>query len=175
MARVWLLLFCFSYSHTSGVGNNSSNSSGAGISSGIPSSVPLQPSAPPQINVIAATPNIEKKQARVLYDYDAADSSELTLLADEVRHHLALILIWVACFGNQFSVDSLLIIYCRLLRQFNSLLLRFKANVSSKWFVQPILLVYICYLSFIYHLIYIIYYIHLFLYMIKYCIPPILC
>lgn len=32
-----------SYSHTSGVGNNSSNSSGAGISSGIPSSVPLQP------------------------------------------------------------------------------------------------------------------------------------
>nr|XP_011413113.1 endophilin-B1 isoform X2 [Crassostrea gigas] len=73
-----------SYSHTSGVGNNSSNSSGAGISSGIPSSVPLQPSAPPQINVIAATPNIEKKQARVLYDYDAADSSELTLLADEL-------------------------------------------------------------------------------------------
>ncbi|XP_011413114.2 endophilin-B1 isoform X3 [Magallana gigas] len=73
-----------SYSHTSGVGNNSSNSSGAGISSGIPSSVPLQASAPPQINVIAATPNIEKKQARVLYDYDAADSSELTLLADEL-------------------------------------------------------------------------------------------
>ncbi|XP_052722177.1 endophilin-B1-like isoform X2 [Crassostrea angulata] len=73
-----------SYSHTSGVGNNSSNSLGAGISSGIPSSVPLQPSAPPQINVIAATPNIEKKQARVLYDYDAADSSELTLLADEL-------------------------------------------------------------------------------------------
>lgn len=93
VARVWLLLFCFSYSHTSGVGNNSSNSSGAGISSSIPSSVPLQPSAPPQINVIAATPNIEKKQARVLYDYDAADSSELTLLADEVRHHLALRLI----------------------------------------------------------------------------------
>lgn len=107
---VWLLLFCFSYSHTSGVGNNSSNSSGAGISSSIPSSVPLQPSAPPQINVIAATPNIEKKQARVLYDYDAADSSELTLLADEVRHHLALIFIWVACFGNKFFVDSVLVI-----------------------------------------------------------------
>lgn len=80
----WLLLFCFSYSHTGGVGNSSSNSSGPGIPSSLPSSVPLQPSAPPQINVIAATPNVEKKQARVLYDYDAADSSELTLLADEV-------------------------------------------------------------------------------------------
>ncbi|XP_048773858.2 endophilin-B1-like isoform X6 [Ostrea edulis] len=73
-----------SYSQTVGVGNSSSNSSGAGISSSIPTSVPLQPSAPPQINVIAATPNVEKKQARVLYDYDAADSSELTLLADEL-------------------------------------------------------------------------------------------
>ncbi|XP_061169835.1 endophilin-B1-like isoform X3 [Saccostrea echinata] len=73
-----------SYSQTVGVGNSSSNSSGAGISTSIPSSVPLQPSAPPQINVIAATPNVEKKQARVLYDYDAADSSELTLLADEL-------------------------------------------------------------------------------------------
>ncbi|XP_078327003.1 endophilin-B1-like isoform X2 [Crassostrea virginica] len=73
-----------SYSHTGGVGNSSSNSSGPGIPSSLPSSVPLQPSAPPQINVIAATPNVEKKQARVLYDYDAADSSELTLLADEL-------------------------------------------------------------------------------------------
>lgn len=37
------------------------------------------------IQVTAATPCIEKKQARVLYDYDAADNSELSLLADEVR------------------------------------------------------------------------------------------
>lgn len=45
---------------------------------------PLRPSAPPAIQVTAATPGVEKKQARVLYDYDAADSSELSLLADEV-------------------------------------------------------------------------------------------
>ncbi|XP_064616184.1 endophilin-B1-like isoform X2 [Liolophura sinensis] len=41
-----------------------------------------QPSAPPAIQVTEASPT-DKKQARVLYDYDAADSSELSLLADE--------------------------------------------------------------------------------------------
>ncbi|XP_050389644.1 endophilin-B1 isoform X2 [Patella vulgata] len=44
---------------------------------------PLEPSAPPAIQVTAATPT-EKKQARVLYDYEAANSSELSLLADEL-------------------------------------------------------------------------------------------
>lgn len=38
------------------------------------------------IHITAATPSTEKKQARVLYDYDAADNSELSLLADEVRN-----------------------------------------------------------------------------------------
>ncbi|KAK3087554.1 hypothetical protein FSP39_007493 [Pinctada imbricata] len=71
-------------SYSVGVGNNTSNALGPGISSQSPTSVPLQPSAPPQIHVIAATPNIEKKQARVLYDYDAADNTELSLLADEL-------------------------------------------------------------------------------------------
>ncbi|KAL8612195.1 hypothetical protein ACOMHN_018484 [Nucella lapillus] len=47
------------------------------------SSAPLRPSAPPAIEVTAPSPT-EKKQARVLYDYDAADSSELSLLADEL-------------------------------------------------------------------------------------------
>ncbi|KAL5012306.1 hypothetical protein ScPMuIL_010857 [Solemya velum] len=64
------------------LGSFSANSLGGGSS--INSSPPLQPSAPPAIQVTAATPNIEKKQARVLYDYDAADSSELSLLADEL-------------------------------------------------------------------------------------------
>ncbi|XP_025113799.1 endophilin-B1-like isoform X3 [Pomacea canaliculata] len=75
--------------------NSSSNSStGGGTSSGVlgatsaassfsNSSAPLRPSAPPAIQVTAPTPT-EKKQARVLYDYDAADSSELSLLADEL-------------------------------------------------------------------------------------------
>ncbi|RUS91739.1 hypothetical protein EGW08_000565 [Elysia chlorotica] len=44
---------------------------------------PLAPSAPPSIEVTAATP-VEKRQAKALYDYDAADSSELSLLADEL-------------------------------------------------------------------------------------------
>ncbi|XP_052221215.1 endophilin-B1-like isoform X2 [Dreissena polymorpha] len=39
---------------------------------------------PPAIQVTASTPASEKKQARVLYDYDAADPSELSLLADEL-------------------------------------------------------------------------------------------
>ena len=45
---------------------------------------PLSPSAPPQIEVTAPTPT-ERRQAKALYDYDAADSSELSLLADEVN------------------------------------------------------------------------------------------
>ncbi|XP_046376372.1 endophilin-B1-like isoform X2 [Haliotis cracherodii] len=53
-------------------------------SSSVPNSnSPLMPSAPPAIQVTAPTPT-EKKQARVLYDYDAADSTELSLLADEL-------------------------------------------------------------------------------------------
>ncbi|XP_035826111.1 endophilin-B1 [Aplysia californica] len=44
---------------------------------------PLHPSAPPSIEVTAPTPT-EKRQAKALYDYDAADSSELSLLADEL-------------------------------------------------------------------------------------------
>jgi len=44
---------------------------------------PLSPSAPPQIEVTAPTPT-ERRQAKALYDYDAADSSELSLLADEL-------------------------------------------------------------------------------------------
>ncbi|WAR31654.1 SHLB1-like protein [Mya arenaria] len=40
--------------------------------------------SPPSIQVTASTPATEKKQARVLYDYDAADATELSLLADEL-------------------------------------------------------------------------------------------
>ncbi|XP_059167177.1 endophilin-B1-like isoform X2 [Physella acuta] len=60
-------------------GGSSSNNN---ISSGtLPA--PLHPSAPPSIEVTAPTPT-EKRQAKALYDYDAADSSELSLLADEL-------------------------------------------------------------------------------------------
>lgn len=68
-------------SYSVGSGNSSSNS----IATGIPNStLPVEPSAPPMIHITAATPSTEKKQARVLYDYDAADNSELSLLADEL-------------------------------------------------------------------------------------------
>ena len=73
---------CFSYS----VSSNTSDGSGGSAnthSSNSPNSYPLRPSAPPAIQVTAPSPT-EKKQARVLYDYDAADNSELSLLADEV-------------------------------------------------------------------------------------------
>ncbi|XP_070176299.1 endophilin-B1-like isoform X2 [Littorina saxatilis] len=63
------------------VGGGGVGASGAGLNSS--SSAPLRPSAPPAIQVTAPSPT-EKKQARVLYDYDAADSSELSLLADEL-------------------------------------------------------------------------------------------
>ncbi|CAL1536572.1 unnamed protein product [Lymnaea stagnalis] len=56
--------------------NNNTSSSGS-----LPA--PLHPSAPPSIEVTAPTPT-EKRQAKALYDYDAADSSELSLLADEL-------------------------------------------------------------------------------------------
>ncbi|XP_041370342.1 endophilin-B1-like isoform X2 [Gigantopelta aegis] len=69
------------------VGSNTSVGGGGGNtnshSSNIPNSYPLRPSAPPAIQVTAPSPT-EKKQARVLYDYDAADNSELSLLADEL-------------------------------------------------------------------------------------------
>ena len=42
------------------------------------------PSAPPAIEVTAPSPNIEKKQARVLYDYEAKDLTEISLTEDEV-------------------------------------------------------------------------------------------
>ena len=63
-----------------GVALSSSNNNLASTS---PAGGPLTPSAPPSIEVTAATP-VEKRQAKALYDYDAADSSELSLLADEV-------------------------------------------------------------------------------------------
>ncbi|KAJ8300194.1 hypothetical protein KUTeg_021713 [Tegillarca granosa] len=75
------------FSYSVGVGNNSSSNStlGQGITPNVSlNTQALQPSAPPMIQVTAATPCIEKKQARVLYDYDAADNSELSLLADEL-------------------------------------------------------------------------------------------
>lgn len=48
------------------------------------------PSAPPAIEVTAPSPNIEKKQARVLYDYEAKDLTEISLTEDELIcvHHL---------------------------------------------------------------------------------------
>ncbi|XP_021376184.1 endophilin-B1-like isoform X4 [Mizuhopecten yessoensis] len=70
-------------SYSVGGGNTAPNTLGPGISNNY-STDPMIPSAPPMIQVIAATPNTEKKQARVLYDYDSADSSELSLLADEL-------------------------------------------------------------------------------------------
>ncbi|XP_029649802.1 endophilin-B1 isoform X10 [Octopus sinensis] len=42
------------------------------------------PSAPPAIEVTAPSPNVEKKYARVLYDYAAADLTEISLTADEL-------------------------------------------------------------------------------------------
>lgn len=80
----WLVeCFCYLFSYSVGGGNSAPNTLGPGISNNF-STDPMIPSAPPMIQVIAATPNTEKKQARVLYDYDSADSSELSLLADEV-------------------------------------------------------------------------------------------
>ena len=83
--------YCFSYNVNSssgssalGIGVGAAGGGGAGGASlNASSSAPIRPSAPPAIQVTAPTPT-EKKQARVLYDYDAADSSELSLLADEV-------------------------------------------------------------------------------------------
>ena len=79
--------FCpFSFTAT-GVGTNSApNALGQGASNHLSLSPnpPLRPSAPPAVQVTPATPSVDKKQARVLYDYDAADNSELNLLADEV-------------------------------------------------------------------------------------------
>ena len=80
-------LFCpFSFTAT-GVGTNSApNTLGQGASNhmSLSPNPPLRPSAPPSVQVTPATPSVDKKQARVLYDYDAADNSELNLLADEV-------------------------------------------------------------------------------------------
>ena len=81
-----LYVSCYDFSYNTGTVQGQGHSQSLGER--LPSSLSVEtatPSAPPQIQVIAATPNIEKKQARVLYDYDAADSSELSLLADEVR------------------------------------------------------------------------------------------
>lgn len=67
----------FSYSAIGSGSSNNNTSSMGGTTS------PLTPTAPPAIEVTAPTPT-EKRQAKALYDYDAADSSELSLLADEV-------------------------------------------------------------------------------------------
>ncbi|XP_039269676.1 endophilin-B1-like isoform X2 [Styela clava] len=52
----------------------------------------LQPSAPVDVNDITARdanlPFIGSRKARVLYDYDANDTTELSLLADEVYDHI---------------------------------------------------------------------------------------
>lgn len=88
---VWACRFSYNLNSTSsgssaGGGSVSMGAASASQLSGFSnsSSGPLRPSAPPAIEVSAPTPVAEKKQARVLYDYDAADSSELSLLADEV-------------------------------------------------------------------------------------------
>ncbi|KAK7502534.1 hypothetical protein BaRGS_00006109 [Batillaria attramentaria] len=69
---------------SAGGGSVSMGGAASGVAGFSNSSGPLRPSAPPSIEVTAPSPFIEKKQARVLYDYDAADSSELSLLADEL-------------------------------------------------------------------------------------------
>lgn len=63
------------------MGGGPSSNNNTSTSSTLPA--PLHPSAPPSIEVTAPTPT-EKRQAKALYDYDAADSTELSLLADEV-------------------------------------------------------------------------------------------
>ncbi|GFS07243.1 endophilin-B1 [Elysia marginata] len=65
------------------VSGSALSSSNNNLTSTSPAGGPLAPSAPPAIEVTAATP-VEKRQAKALYDYDAADSSELSLLADEL-------------------------------------------------------------------------------------------
>ena len=113
---------CFSYNVNSSSGSSAlgvgvgaaggGGASGAGLNSS--SSAPLRPSAPPAIQVTAPTPT-EKKQARVLYDYDAADSSELSLLADEVTycfgilpHALALLTLRICCMSlSGFGLGAL--------------------------------------------------------------------
>ncbi|KAH9488644.1 Endophilin-B1, partial [Bulinus truncatus] len=62
------------------VGGGPSNNN---TSSSISLPAPSNPYSPPSIEVTAPTPT-EKRQAKALYDYDAADSSELSLLADEL-------------------------------------------------------------------------------------------
>jgi endophilin-B len=63
------------------VSGRPSSNNNTSASNSLPS--PLDPSAPPSIEVTAPTPT-EKRQAKALYDYDAADSTELSLLADEL-------------------------------------------------------------------------------------------
>nr|KAI8732321.1 endophilin-B1-like isoform X2 [Biomphalaria glabrata] len=63
------------------VGGGPSNNNTSSSSSSLPA--PSNTYTPPSIEVTAPTPT-EKRQAKALYDYDAADSSELSLLADEL-------------------------------------------------------------------------------------------
>ena len=96
---MFLLLVCSrfsasSVSHTScnqaassGAGGGGGSAGGAGSVSG--GSVPLYPpgannDAGRQNSNSSAGREISGKQAKVLYDYDAADMKELSLIADEV-------------------------------------------------------------------------------------------
>ncbi|MGH0150528.1 UNVERIFIED_CONTAM: hypothetical protein FKN15_042074 [Acipenser sinensis] len=69
--------------------NNNQNSSSSAQSTSDPS-IPVSSSLPTPANSIVTSGFSElrassgSRKARVLYDYDAADSSELSLLADEV-------------------------------------------------------------------------------------------
>lgn len=80
-----MFILCpFSFTAVPGTGAGATPNN-LGLNTGNHSSLNPNPH-PPAIQVTASTPATEKKQARVLYDYDAADPSELSLLADEVLH-----------------------------------------------------------------------------------------
>ena len=101
-----------SVSHTS---SNSAPSSGGGGggSSGVArvasgGSVPLYPPSA----VVDAVPNSTTnespgRQAKVLYDYDAADMKELSLIADEVRQHFTtIVFILPTCRGIENTCEK---------------------------------------------------------------------
>ena len=81
----FLFLCSFSFTAVPGSGATSTpNNLGLGTGSSSAQAPPSHLNTPPTIQVTASTPIADKKQARVLYDYDAADTSEISLLADEV-------------------------------------------------------------------------------------------
>lgn len=97
-AHSLLLLLYFSFSalpsyalNTSGVGSNTGGGGAdslsptihaAGTAPGWPATT--QPSAPAQTTLANGSTVPGPRSARVLYDYDAADIKELSLIADEV-------------------------------------------------------------------------------------------